>query len=139
MNRLNPSLDKKGYWTKQKDAVDIIKNTGFDGYKHQYKDPNSDYSQAMKYMDDPSNFNGYVKLPGFIDDLIELCLPVYHGETTDITDGSVYYYSPKAQADLHASNPGLHKQTPDFLAEDIVQVQINELSPNDDFAFYKYK
>jgi len=47
-----------------------------------------------------AEFDGYSKLPGFIDDLIKLCLPVYHGETTDITDGSVYYYSPKAQADL---------------------------------------
>lgn len=139
MNRLNPSCDKTGYWSKYTTVTDIIINTGFDAYKHGHGDPNSNYSQAMEYMNHPDTFEGYSKIPVFIDQLIELTLPVYEKKANDITEGCVYYYSPELQAKLHIENPSLYKEEPDFFREDVEFVQIEELSATDDFAFYRYK
>jgi hypothetical protein len=62
---------------------------------------------------------------------------VYLGMDPDITDGADHYYSPKAQARLHAKNPKEYKEMPDFALQ--YQRVAVPILPTDDFVFYRSK
>ncbi|MCG5051350.1 MAG: cell wall hydrolase [Myxococcales bacterium] len=60
---------------------------------------------------------------------------VYLGLDPDMTSGADHYYSPKAQAKLHAKNPQKHQQVPTFALE--YQRVAVAILPTDDFVFFR--
>jgi len=70
--------------------------------------------------------------------MIMVVIPIYREEAEDITNGSVLYYSPKAQAALHAKYPNTYKAIPNWNFSKLEEVKISG-AENDDFKFYKYK
>lgn len=118
-------------WKPYDTVQGIIENTGFDAYK----DKIGNYRDAMSYLNGEYND----KLLGeYVDKLIEICMPVYWGQVNDISNGAVFYYSPKKQAENHKINPNKYPEKPTFLGESVVEVKIPG-TENDDMRFYKFK
>jgi len=88
----------KREWTRYKSVSDIIKNTGFDAHTQR----NGPYVTAEKYLQENGAQAGK---NARIERMIEVLTPVYLGSEADVTGGAVLYYSPKAQAALHKTNP----------------------------------
>lgn len=122
----------KREWTRYKTIADIIKSTGFDAHKHR----NAPYVAAEQYLNENVAHAGNNKR---IEKMIEVLTPVYLNQKGDITGGAVLYYSPKAQAALHKTNPKMWKQQPGWNFALLQEVNIPALLPSDDFKFYKYK
>lgn len=119
-------------WARYKSVAEIVKKTGFDAYTQR----NSPYVTAEKYLNDHSQKR--IK-NAKIDRLVEVLAPVYTGEKADITNGSVLYYSPKAQGALHKTNPQIWKETPAWNFAILQESSIPGLLSTDDFKFYRYK
>lgn len=129
MNRVNNKTYSS--WASYNTAQEIIENTGFDAYSQK----TGNYQDAMSYL----NGTYYNKiLSEYVDKLIEICMPVYWGEVDDITNGAVFYYSPKKQAELHKIYPQIYPEIPSFMDEPLEEVKIPG-TENDDLRFYKFK
>lgn len=81
-------------WKSWSNILQIIVNTGYDAYT-QKNDP---YKTAKKALDSGN-------IPTKLMNLIKAVEPIFNGVEEDFTGGVVYYYSPKAQAELHRKNP----------------------------------
>ena len=81
-------------WKSWSNVLQIVVNTGYDAYTHK----NAPYKTAKKALD-TGNISSRLK------SLIDAVEPIFNGTEPDFTGGVVYYYSPKAQAELHRTNP----------------------------------
>lgn len=81
-------------WKSWSTILQIIVNTGYDAYTHK----NAPYKNAKKALDTGDISNR-------LQNLIDAVEPIFNGTEPDFTGGVVYYYSPKAQAELHRTNP----------------------------------
>lgn len=126
MNRVgNP------HWPSQDTVQKVIQNTGFDAYKNE----TPGFVEAKEYLNGTNN-NEILKRN--VDELIKRCMPIYWRQVNDITNGAVYYYSPKLQEENHKINPELYPSIPSFLTDELVKVKVPG-TENDDIVFYKYK
>ena len=93
-------------WKSWSNIIQIVTKTGYDAYTQK----NPPYKRAKKALD-----SGDIS-PKLMS-LIRAVEPIFNGTEPDFTGGVVYYYSPKAQAELHKSDPsgirqsGIHKKT----------------------------
>lgn len=81
-------------WKSWSNILQIIVNTGYDAYTQK----NLPYTTAKKALDSGN-------IPTKLMNLIQAVEPIFNGVEEDFTGGVVYYYSPKAQAELHRTNP----------------------------------
>ncbi|MDR0234741.1 hypothetical protein [Acinetobacter sp.] len=116
-------------WKSWSNIIQIATNTGYDAYT-QKNDP---YKRAKKALD-----SGDIS-PKLMS-LIKAVEPIFNGTEPDFTDGVVYYYSPKAQAGLHKSNPATYPSlVPAFViskSNPTHQVQVPG-TEKDDMRWYK--
>lgn len=72
--------------------------------------------------------------------IIDAVYPIYEGIEEDITNGVVFYFSPKAQAAFHESNSKKYTtRVPDFAKSPLTEeVQIKG-TEQDDMCWYRYK
>lgn len=115
-------------WKKYKTPTEVIMYSGFDAYTN----PNEPYKEAENYF----NNRDYTNVK--IEQMIEIIIPIYRGQTEDITNGATLYYSPEAQKYLHAKYPQLYPEKPSWNFSQLEEVKIEGLE-NDDLKFYKYK
>jgi hypothetical protein len=125
-------MNRIGYreWAKYNNVKDIIINTGFDAYKHQTKE----YKNAINYL---NGKNTDARLDT-INQIAKITYNIYNRLDTDITENSVLYYSPNAQAYLHKRNPSMYAKKPKWNFSLLTEVKISGLLETDDFKFYKY-
>lgn len=123
MNRRN---DK--HWGEYSSITEIIEHSGFDAYTNE----NNMYKIAKSYLDNRDYTNAE------IEKMISLVIPIYEGETTDISNGATMYYSPGAQKELHEKYPEKYKEKPNWNFNLLEEINISGIE-NDDFLFYKYK
>ena len=116
-------------WKSWSNILQIVTRTGYDAYTQK----NSPYRRAKKALD-----SGDIS-PRLMS-LIRAVEPIFNGTEPDITGGVVYYYSPKAQAELHKSNPSNYPSiVPAFVlskSNPTHQVQISG-TEKDDMRWYK--
>lgn len=79
-----------GNWTEYSTIYAIATTTGYDAYTRK----NDPYHEAM------SQFKSE-KISSSLKTLINTVRPIYEGKIQDDTNGVVYYWSPKAQKQLH--------------------------------------
>ncbi len=73
-----------------------------------------------------------------LERLINTAMNVYHGKVPDFTGGAVMFYSPKAQEQLHQSDPIANPNPPAWKFHEL-QPLVGPINEDDDFLFYKYK
>lgn len=116
-------------WKSWSTIIQIVTKTGYDAYTQK----NSPYKRAKKALD-----SGDIS-PKLMS-LIKAVEPIFNGTEPDFTGGVVYYYSPKAQAQLHKSDPSNYPSlVPDFVvskSNPTQQVQIPG-TEKDDMRWYK--
>lgn len=115
-------------WKNYTSVTEVIMNSGFDAYTYK----NEPYQEAEAYFADRDYSNDV------IEEMIRIVIPVYRGQTEDITGGAVLYYSPEAQKKLHDKNPQRYAETPKWDFSQLQEVEIEGLE-NDDLIFYRYK
>ena len=92
-------------WKSWSNIIQIITKTGYDAYTQK----NSPYKRAKKALDSGD-------ISSKLMSLIKAVEPIFNGTEPDFTGGVVYYYSPKAQAQLHKSDPSNYPSlVPDFV------------------------
>lgn len=123
MNRVNDR-----HWGADNTVTIIIDKSGFDAYTYE----NSMYKIAKTYLENRDFTNTKV------EEMINHVMPIYRGETVDISNGATMYYSPNAQKDLHDKYPLKYPEKPNWNFSLLEEVKISGLE-NDDFLFYKYK
>jgi len=124
----------KGSWAKYPNPEDIVMHTGFDAYSHRERE-HSLYSKAWSYLTGSRN-----PLNKKIEKMAAIVAPVFMGreETNDPTHGANFYYSPKAQAQLHKTRG--YKEVPDWVSSGRTErIYPDGVDPKDDFAFYRSK
>jgi len=82
MNRVG-----KREWKKYTTVTDVIKYSGFDAYSKN----TTEFQKAKQYL----NSRGAQTNTRY-ENLINIVLPIYRKQTTDITNGAQLYYSPKS-------------------------------------------
>lgn len=116
-------------WKSWSNILQIVTRTGYDAYTQK----NSPYRRAKKALD-----SGDIS-PRLMS-LIRAVEPIFNGTEPDFTGGVVYYYSPKAQAELHKSDPSNYPSLiPDFVvskSNPTHQVKILG-TEKDDMRWYK--
>lgn len=123
MNRV-----KKGEWSEYDSVTEIIQKTGFDVYARH----NAPYNFAEDYLKNRDTSNKD------IEETISFVVDVYYNLSEDNTNGSVLYYSPKAQATLHKEMPNIYSETPSWDFSKLKEVKVDG-AQKDDLKFYKYK
>lgn len=123
MNRVG-----KREWKKYDTVKKVIIYSGFDAYTFK----NTPYKIATAYL---NNRNGKNKR---IEKMIEIVSDVYYKKNSDTTNGSILYYSSKAQAALHKKYPSKYKETPKWNFNVLEEIKVKG-AEKDDFKFYKYK
>ena len=92
-------------WKLYSNIMQVLVSTGYDAYT-QKNDP---YKRAKKALDSGD-------ISAKLMNLIKAVEPIFHGVEPDFTGGIVFYYSPKAQAQLHKEKPYLYPNLiPDFV------------------------
>lgn len=115
-------------WKKYTALIDIVTNTGFDAFTHQ----NKPFVEAWHY------YGGSRPIPNMrLEDLEEDIYPLTAGLRSPVPD-IILYYSPKAQAQLHASLPKTFPEKPHWTFDLLEEVQVPG-TENDDFRWFKYK
>ena len=117
-------------WRKHKTPFDVIVNSGFDAFAQE----NAPYRVAYRRLGNPLD----VPQPdSVLGRLRAAVMPIYSRQEPPTTS-AVLYWSPKAQAALHALKPGIWRALPrwDFGLLEEVKVAGAE---KDDFRFYRYK
>ena len=116
-------------WKSWSNITQIVTKTGYDAYTQK----NTPYKRAKKALD-----SGDIS-PKLMS-LIRAVEPIFNGTEPDFTGGVVYYYSPKAQAQLHKSDPSNYPSlVPDFVvskSNPTHQVKIPG-TEKDDMRWYK--
>ena len=116
-------------WKSWSNIIQIVTKTGYDAYTQK----NPPYKRAKKALD-----SGDIS-PKLMS-LIRAVEPIFNGTEPDFTGGVVYYYSPKAQAELHKSDPSNYPSlVPPFVvskSNPTQQVQIPG-TEKDDMRWYK--
>lgn len=116
-------------WKSWSNIIQIVTKTGYDAYTQK----NSPYKRAKKALDSGD-------ISSKLMSLIKAVEPIFNGTEPDFTGGVVYYYSPKAQAQLHKSDPSNYPSlVPDFVlskSNPTQQVQISG-TEKDDMRWYK--
>lgn len=116
-------------WKSWSNIIQIVTKTGYDAYTQK----NSPYKRAKKALDSGD-------ISSKLMSLIKAVEPIFNGTEPDFTGGVVYYYSPKAQAQLHKSDPSNYPSlVPDFVvskSNPTQQVQIPG-TEKDDMRWYK--
>lgn len=74
-------------WAALKTPTEVMNSNHFDCLK---EGGSNEYNKAVKYLENRVNDNG------IYEQLISVVMPIYHGETTDITGGAQLYYSPRS-------------------------------------------
>lgn len=121
-----------GFEWRGMNLIQICK-TGFDGCK--FVTPN--YREAFEYF---SNRISQSPKP-FFEEMILTCHPIIKCDVLDNTGGATLYFSPKAQAALHAKDPDQYKSViPAWAKSDLVEpVSVPYLLDTDDFFVMRYK
>lgn len=116
-------------WKLYSNIMQVLVNTGYDAYT-QKNDP---YKGAKKALDSGD-------ISAKLMNLIKAVEPIFHGIEPDFTGGVVFYYSPKAQAQLHKRDPSNYPSlVPPFVvskSNPTNQVQIPG-TEKDDMRWYK--
>lgn len=117
-----------GEWVNARNVSDILKKN-FDAIT----DGNPPFKKAIYEMN-----NGNIS--SHTQDIIDAVYSIYYKTEEDITNGVVLYYSPKAQAALHAKNPQKYKSLiPDFAKSHLTEEVKIKGTENDDMRWYRYK
>lgn len=117
-------------WHKLATPLEVVTAGGFDAYTAQ----NVPYKGMWRATSKPD----YLIQPNSpLNRLRSAVLPLYE-KREPVTTDAVLYYSPKAQAALHAKRPGIWRALPawNFDLLDRVEVAGTE---QDDFAWFRYK
>jgi len=126
-------------WRDQKTVLRVIANTGFDAFTRR----NAPYNHAYDILENVDTDPEFAALPPVLAHLCETVIPVYCerlGRPSGLHVGQVLYYSPKAQASLHASRPDVYKADRPYWAKSPeLEVVDCRLAPGDDFIFFRYK
>lgn len=122
----------KREWKNLKTPKAVIERSRFDAFKYKTKNYKLAYQLISTVNDISYISNAKVK------QLASVVLPVYLGTDPDPTEESILYYSPKAQAALHESNPANYKAKPNWNFQVLVEVAVAGCE-KDDFCFYRYR
>ena len=123
---MNRSMDQ--HWSKYTTITEIINKSGFDAHTHQ----NDMYKIAEAYLENRDYSNAQ------IEKMINAVIPIYRGQTADISNGATLYYSPNAQKELHDKYPDKYREKPNWDFSQLEETKIKG-TENDDFLFYRYK
>lgn len=118
----------KREWKRLDSVLKVIVRSGFDAFKFR----NSPYLEAFRHFG-----LGHPPRHARLEALYNTVYPLYMRTEAAIPD-IVLYYSPRAQAQLHKSNPRLYPPAPrwDFKRLDQVAIPGTE---QDDILFFRYK
>jgi hypothetical protein len=117
----------KREWKKHDTALKVIANTGFDAFEHE----NDPYQMAMDHLKrNPSGMGALARL-------VETVTPLYEGGEAPIPH-LVLYFSPKAQAALHAKHPEKWPAFPSWNFKVLERIYVPG-TEGDDFAWFRYK
>jgi len=132
---MNRVARKYETWKDCLTPSEVIVKTGFDGRKH------DNCKAALEYMKSPaaSAFAYRDKL----EQLISAVTPIFMRQAGDCED-VVFFYSPRAQSQLHAKNPSEYPRVPGFVSQtgdkELVLITAKVLGgAQDDFRFYAFK
>lgn len=116
-------------WRKFKSPLRVIAGTGFDAFTHR----NAPYEFAFNYFRE--DYRGF-PCKG-LDDLRKAVEPIYLKQALRTTDAELYY-SPNAQASLHAKRPEVWPAAPrwNFTLLEEIAVPGTE---GDDFKWFRYR
>ena len=136
MNRFveGQECDKLGYGFEWRGMSLIqICEHGFDGCRlktPEYRRATEYYSNRISSAPDPK-----------LEEIILTCHPIILSTVPDNTGGAVLYFSPKAQAALHAERPDVYlSDIPKWAQSDKVEpVIVPSLLDADDFKAFRYK
>lgn len=117
-------------WRKHKTPLAVIANTGFDAFTQRNGPYQAAYSVGLHRMYMLTHDSPYARLQ-------EAVTPIYEGKEPRTTDAQLYY-SPLAQAALHAKKPRTWPKAPRWNFDLLEQVQVFG-AEKDDFAFFRYK
>lgn len=122
-------------WDECLTPTEVITRTGFDGRKH------DNCKAALEYMKSPAA--SAFKYRDKIEQIISAVTPIFMRQAGDCGD-VVFFYSPKAQAQLHAKNPSEYPLVPGFAGQkgdkELVVITPRVLGgAQDDFRFYAFK
>ena len=120
-------------WRKLKTPLRVISGSGFDAFSQR----NKPYVTAETYFRDwnPGNM---IPRNDRLESLYHAVYLIYYGREARTTD-AVLYYSPKAQAQLHAMNPSLYRAPVPRWNFDLLEEVPIEGAEKDDFKFFRYK
>lgn len=123
-----------GNWTGYSTMYGIVTETGFDAYT----DNTPPYRNAMSRLDD-NNFNSDI-VGRTVKNIIDTVLPIYEGKVKDDTNGVVYYWSPRAQEELHRKYPKRYTSAiPDWVKDNKKEIVTINGTENDDFQWLRFK
>lgn len=118
-----------GNWTEYSTIYAIATTTGYDAYTRK----NDPYNEAM------SQFKSE-KISSSLKTLINTVRPIYEGKIKDDTNGVVFYWSPKAQKQLHRDNPKLYTTAiPDWVKDNKKEIVKIAGTEKDDFQWLRFK
>lgn len=115
-------------WKKLESAASVVMRSGFDAYSQK----TVLYQRAFAEMT-----TGKITTPR-LQILVDAIKPIIDGTEIDGCGNIVLYYSPKAQAALHAKFPTMYRVQPKWNFDALEQVQVAGTDV-DDFAWYRYK
>ena len=118
-----------GNWTEYSTIYAIATTTGYDAYTRK----NNPYNEAM------SQFKSE-KISSSLKTLINTVRPIYEGKIKDDTSGVVFYWSPKAQKQLHRDNPKLYTTAiPDWVKDNKKEIVKIAGTEKDDFQWLRFQ
>jgi peptidoglycan hydrolase-like protein with peptidoglycan-binding domain len=120
-------------WSRYASLSEIIRHTGFDACAL----GNAPFRKAEAYM----RRRSAPQVHAHIERVVRALLPVYYDEEEDCTSNATMYFSPRAQAKLHATLPRTYRaSTPTWaVAPTVKEVRVPGLQAADDFRFVAYK
>jgi hypothetical protein len=116
-------------WHRLGSALDVIRESGFDAFKqknHPYREAYSAFAPAAR-----------PPMPARLRALVGAVRGIYERREPPTTP-AVLYFSPKAQAALHAQDPKHYRSAPPWDFGLLEEVQPPGVLPTDDFRFFKY-
>lgn len=118
----------KREWKKHQTPLAVIVNSRFDAYDQ----VTGEYKRAWTALG-----NGVPAYTTRLGKLVGAVQPIFTGEVKPITP-AVLYYSPRAQAALHAKHPGAWPAVPRWDFGKLEEVFVAG-AEQDDFRWFKYK
>ncbi|MCP3142996.1 hypothetical protein [Pyxidicoccus xibeiensis] len=132
MNRVARTYEK---WEDCLTPSEVIVKTGFDGRKH------DNSKAALEYMKSPAASSYLYR--DKIEQLISAVTAIFMRQAGDCGD-VVFFYSPKAQRQLHEQKPSEYPLVPGFVGQkgdkELVDITATVLgNSKDDFRFFAFK